>query len=591
MSIPIVVEISLSLIFIYLVLSLLASEIQELIATVLQWRAVHLKESIEGLLSGNSADRFDEARALANQIYDHPAIQGLNQEAKGILARLPRLLTQIWPWRVFGSRKSGPSYIASETFASSLVDTLGLRKLVQRVNAIRLKSSLEQVLGSVDYQAIEVQVRNAIRAYDNGRMTLDEVVAVTGAELKKSNPVKFDAVFGAAGLDPQRSKELAGQLGIYLVDILEAAYVYSSLSWRAQLCRRVIAAIDGNPKQPAPRDLGTALRQLQSWTDLPRQTRKTLAIVGLAWGQKNGEIDIQSIRDRDPAELKAYGLHPDDLRLVPQAELFYKSFFAYETVRNSIVGQTTIESVEGTLRSLRDQPEVSDLFADTLDQTLSVLSMILVYPDVRSLVEKMPLSALEGIQSPVRRLQLNLDNVAIQMEQLQGEIAHWMDRSMDRASGVYKRNAKLVAFLIGLTMAIASNADTFEMVDQLAKEPTLRSSIASLVEKLPVDQAFDEKGRLNSKLAQELEQSYPVLPMGWTEASRRELAQATDPRRIETLTVYVKHILGWGLTGMAISMGAAFWYDILGKFMNIKNVGKRSAEAPTNQTGNNASRA
>lgn len=191
----------------------------------------------------------------------------------------------------------------------------------------------------------------------------------------------------------------------------------------------------------------------------------------------------------------------------------------------------------------------------------------------------------------MRRLQLNLDNVAIQMDQLQGEIAHWMDRSMDRASGVYKRNAKLVAFLIGLTMAIASNADTFEMVDQLSKEPTLRNSIASLVEKLPVDQAFDEKGRLNPDVAQELNQAYPALPMGWTEKSRRELSQATDPRQIETITVYVKHILGWGLTGMAISMGAAFWYDILGKVMNIKNVGKRSADTPNPSVNNNSSRA
>jgi hypothetical protein len=38
-------------------------------------------------------------------------------------------------------------------------------------------------------------------------------------------------------------------------------------------------------------------------------------------------------------------------------------------------------------------------------------------------------------------------------------------------------------------------------------------------------------------------------------------------------------------------MGAAFWYDILGKFMNIKNVGKRSADAPSNRTDNNESRA
>ncbi|MEH1803369.1 MAG: hypothetical protein V7L13_30240 [Nostoc sp.] len=54
MNLPVVVDITLGLVFIYLILSLLASEIQELIATFLQWRAKHLKKSIELLLAGGS---------------------------------------------------------------------------------------------------------------------------------------------------------------------------------------------------------------------------------------------------------------------------------------------------------------------------------------------------------------------------------------------------------------------------------------------------------------------------------------------------------------------------------------------------------
>jgi hypothetical protein len=41
MSFPVIVDIAIGLAFIYLLLSLLASEIQELIATILQWRAKH----------------------------------------------------------------------------------------------------------------------------------------------------------------------------------------------------------------------------------------------------------------------------------------------------------------------------------------------------------------------------------------------------------------------------------------------------------------------------------------------------------------------------------------------------------------------
>jgi hypothetical protein len=41
MYLPYILDVTMGLIFIYLVLSLLASEIQELMATVLKWRAVH----------------------------------------------------------------------------------------------------------------------------------------------------------------------------------------------------------------------------------------------------------------------------------------------------------------------------------------------------------------------------------------------------------------------------------------------------------------------------------------------------------------------------------------------------------------------
>ena len=44
-SLPAFLEIAIALVFIYLILSLLASEIQELFAGFRQWRAKHLKES------------------------------------------------------------------------------------------------------------------------------------------------------------------------------------------------------------------------------------------------------------------------------------------------------------------------------------------------------------------------------------------------------------------------------------------------------------------------------------------------------------------------------------------------------------------
>ncbi|HBK64307.1 MAG TPA: hypothetical protein DD000_12495, partial [Cyanobacteria bacterium UBA11166] len=154
MNIPTLVNITISLIFIYLILSLLASEIQELLTTLLQWRAVHLKESIEGLLSGdNQGEDVTKVRQLANQIYENPLIKGLNQEAKGFLATIPRKFSRmigsmfrLGKPKIFGKNNSGPSFMSSQVFASSLLDTLKIPELMRKITALNLRIFLREKL-------------------------------------------------------------------------------------------------------------------------------------------------------------------------------------------------------------------------------------------------------------------------------------------------------------------------------------------------------------------------------------------------------------------------------------------------------------
>jgi hypothetical protein len=37
----------------------------------------------------------------------------------------------------------------------------------------------------------------------------------------------------------------------------------------------------------------------------------------------------------------------------------------------------------------------------------------------------------------------------------------------------------------------------------------------------------------------------------------------------------LKRILGWIVSGLAISMGAPFWFELLGKMMNVRNTGPK----------------
>ncbi|MEL6494215.1 MAG: hypothetical protein AAFQ41_03715 [Cyanobacteria bacterium J06623_7] len=135
-GLPAFLEIAIGLVFIYLILCLLASEIQELLAGFGKWRAKHLKKSIflmllgkgivfpkeskiEKKLKGEELDPIntqqktdDESKVveLIRQLYNHYEISSLKQSSLGIWAK-PK-------------EQYGPSYIPADSFTEAIIDVL-----------------------------------------------------------------------------------------------------------------------------------------------------------------------------------------------------------------------------------------------------------------------------------------------------------------------------------------------------------------------------------------------------------------------------------------------------------------------------------
>jgi len=158
MGISYLLDIVIGLFFIYLILSLLASELQELITTILQWRAIHVKESIEGLLSGNETqtqtkELADKTRLLANEVYSNPLIKDLNQEAKGFLTKFKNVVLGKPKNSIFGDeRRSGPSSISKQVFASSFLETLQIPFFTKELIKLRLNSFIDKKLDEYKYK-------------------------------------------------------------------------------------------------------------------------------------------------------------------------------------------------------------------------------------------------------------------------------------------------------------------------------------------------------------------------------------------------------------------------------------------------------
>ncbi|NIR45382.1 MAG: hypothetical protein GWN99_13270 [Gemmatimonadetes bacterium] len=126
-----IVEVAIGLLFIYLILSLVCSALNEMLAGWLRMRAKNLEEGIRNMLDD------PEGVDIARKVYDHPLVKALGRKQ--------------------GQRK--PSYIPSRLFRSALLDVLELsspqegperfaelRKKVDGLDSAQLKEALRTLL-------------------------------------------------------------------------------------------------------------------------------------------------------------------------------------------------------------------------------------------------------------------------------------------------------------------------------------------------------------------------------------------------------------------------------------------------------------
>ncbi|BAZ12282.1 hypothetical protein NIES4071_41120 [Calothrix sp. NIES-4071] len=508
MNLPFILDVSIGLIFIYLILSLLASEIQELLATVFQWRAEHLRKSIELFLTGNATDAEQEKiLRLANQIYANPLINSLNQQATGVIANLPRRFT----WTVASayrslantqpdkkqtvfnneqvgdSRHSGPSYIPSNVFASSLIETLGIPTIEQSLSGTRLDSFKNQRLSEIE----------------NVIFKLQEQIG-----------------------EGEEHEEFFN-------------YLY------------------------------------QSYSEIQADFEQVV------WNFQQNKFDLNNSIS---SMIVSFDRFIESLKVnLPQQETLSQPLQQLQFLKNN-----SLTSVESTISRTGLRPNVQEIAqaikrgTDTYNELISRLQDKdnETLQRIESIIDKLPTSMANNIKDLAQRAEFNINNTQQGVSALRQEIEHNFDNSMERASGVYKRNAKGIALLLGLTIAAATNADAFYMVNRLSKDSALRDTITQNAGQIVLQNRDQLKyvdiDTLRSQTDEALNQI--ALPIGWGDANlQRQISWTSKQRRPFPIWRIITLLPGWIISGIAIAMGAPFWFDLLGKAVNVRNTGRPPA--------------
>lgn len=516
MNLPLVFDIAIGLIFIFLTLSLLASEIQELVTTVLQWRADHLKKSIEVLLTGNT-DEVSMYQNFVDELYKSPQIKALNQESKGLFPRFFRsvirrigiLYRSVTGARnVFGDRQTGPftgpSYIPSKPFADALLQKLDLDYLTHKVSEFTIRELGRERLALVE--DVLKSLRNSL-----GDDSLLEV--------------EFNAL-------KQRLDDIRQDFR----------------SNRVSLSKSVDLATD----------------------------------------------QIKQFIDSTEAYLKNNN-HCKDI----------------------ILGRLPYLKQAISLKKL--EPTLTEVLSMVMSQRNDLPTELAeVVAQVRANADTLPPQLKQNLLSLADQAQMKADGLRESVRTLEKEVEDWYNRSMDRASGVYRRNAKGVAIVLGILIATATNTDTFLVVDRLTRDTAVRSAVAQSANQLiatgdrptriadivptnpvPPDSLSPSVGtsplpaspssdpQSVAEIQRELSDVRDALdnvlneiplPIGWNDRNTRQqfgswgqTAQSSPP--VNLLIAVPKAILGWVITGIAISMGSSFWFDLLGKIVRVRNTG------------------
>jgi len=185
-------------------------------------------------------------------------------------------------------------------------------------------------------------------------------------------------------------------------------------------------------------------------------------------------------------------------------------------------------------------------------------------------------------------------------------LEHWYDEQMARVSGWYKRWAQWRLFVAGALLAVLMNVNSLGIAQTLYRDEPVRNVVVSqavAAEGCPA-QAGEERQQCLANQRTIL-RDLP-LPLGWgidkATADCKAYNQGkscvshpwlalpfvTDALSRTGFVTAGSTVVGWLLTGAAVSFGAPFWFDALSKLGSLRTAGQRPGPASGDAGGTSA---
>lgn len=159
----------------------------------------------------------------------------------------------------------------------------------------------------------------------------------------------------------------------------------------------------------------------------------------------------------------------------------------------------------------------------------------------------------------------------------QAKVERWFDEVMDRAKEWFADSTKWRLFFFGTVLAIALNADTIQIYQSLSANANLRDEVVNAAEKFvnSPDTVLVRSGHLTKPDTVVIDttrakQNFTKIKSMYDETIASPLGLGWGADQPASAWDWLAKAIGWLLTGVAITMGAPFWFEMLKKLLSLK---------------------
>ena len=159
--------------------------------------------------------------------------------------------------------------------------------------------------------------------------------------------------------------------------------------------------------------------------------------------------------------------------------------------------------------------------------------------------------------------------------EIRAGIENWYERTMTAASSWYRKQTRWFLFIAGVIMAVSFNVDAVGAATTLYRDEASREALVSLADDVSsitcdnsavsaADDAETATAVLDLECVKDELGGALALPIGWGGIET-------------TFWAWVLRVLGWIAIAGSVTVGAPFWFDLLGRALRLR--GKSDGQA------------